>query len=1165
MSNDFKLVILKVEYGMNDNYIDITDKVKELFFKDNKLFIPKEIKLNDVFTDPYYGISKEIKIFALINNFPVNFCEKELNNNLLNDVLINETYTHFLNKFNIITYKNDNSSSLNYDNSYITNFNGEIKDIDDKYDIISNTYIDICDSFILIIDFPLIGGGTSNFLNTIIKKYKYKQTFVILRNTNNFINIFVNNEYIFDKKYTNEECIQFLKQNIKKIEKIFVNHTLHHSDYFMNEIFNIDKEKTYITHDYSLLFNNSQPMYDDIMKKSYIKQNIYINKFDKIITQNIKNIHLFENFLDNKQHIVITELPDYRKSLDLIQTNNNNTIIIGIIGYITKIKGIDIINDLNKYIKSNYLNIKIIVFGLCDLNIESYKYVNIKELNNLLIQHKPNILLECSIWPETYSYTLTLSMLTQLPIIVLNKKFDSVIKDRLLTYKKKYYFNTIEECLQLAKEVKQDFFYTIEPTIYYNSFWDEYFITRKKKEIYTKNNFKYDIKSYLIYFPQFHKIEENDKRFYEGFTDMVNLDYLKNNINNQELETVSLEEIDIKQLKYYDLTNSSIVQKQINIVKDYNISGFAIYYYWFSTNTITNKNMIMENVIDMFFNNDKINLQKLKVFFIWANENWTNNVAFGNSESYIENNYNIENIKKNINNLMKYFKHDNYLKIENKPVFFIYHPFLMTDDEINLFYNELNKECIANNFAGVHFVLNSINKDYNNYTNFYINFNYKKFNRYFDNLQSKHIIDYKEYMLNKHNNKNQIQTIIFDFDNTPRLCKPNKLIFSTKCINNSEINKIIYSNNIIKKYDDNSKQEIDKILLINAFNEWGEKMVFEPSNEYGYYNLNLLKSQIEEKKDYFILNEYLINKYDTLFHKYKYNFSHVNDNIYIKTTNNFQITGEYITHIHCHNLNIFDQFFDKIIDNCIENTSVIVTYSVINNNIIEKYNSNVLFLEVMNKGYDIGGKICCIKYLYDIKYNYKLIFFLHSKSCETKRNEYMLPLVKDKKRMQYIIKLLTNTNNNILGVFPNLLYNDNIVCDTKYVIGTKSYKNDILNFLQCTNFDKQFVEGNMMVLNKEVIDFCFYEKENIFYNLLNSYDSIDLNWMNFNYYINNGINVTNETVLKNYNLDKDKYLTNDFQALDKNCSLRDCMIEHVFERIWLNIIFHLNGNYKLVE
>ena len=70
-------------------------------------------------------------------------------------------------------------------------------------------------------------------------------------------------------------------------------------------------------------------------------------------------------------------------------------------------------------------------------------------------------------------------------------------------------------------------------------------------------------------------------------------------------ETISYPNLDIynmKQISDYDLTNIHIVQKQIDIITKYNFNGFAIYYYWFSINSITNKHMIMEKVIDMFFN-----------------------------------------------------------------------------------------------------------------------------------------------------------------------------------------------------------------------------------------------------------------------------------------------------------------------------------------------------------------------------------------------------------------------------------------------------------------------------------------------------------------------------------------------------------------------------------
>jgi hypothetical protein len=41
-------------------------------------------------------------------------------------------------------------------------------------------------------------------------------------------------------------------------------------------------------------------------------------------------------------------------------------------------------------------------------------------------------------------------------------------------------------------------------------------------------------------------------------------------------------------------------------------------------------------------------------------------------------------------------------------------------------------------------------------------------------------------------------------------------------------------------YKNSENSELNKILLINSFNEWGEDMAFEPSEKYKYYNLNLL-------------------------------------------------------------------------------------------------------------------------------------------------------------------------------------------------------------------------------------------------------------------------------------------------------------------------------------
>jgi hypothetical protein len=64
--------------------------------------------------------------------------------------------------------------------------------------------------------------------------------------------------------------------------------------------------------------------------------------------------------------------------------------------------------------------------------------------------------------------------------------------------------------------------------------------------------------------------------------------------------------------------------------------------------------------------------------------------------------------------------------------------------------------------------------------------------------------------------------------------------------------------------------------------------------------------------------------------------------------------------------------------------------------------------------------------------------------------------------------------------------------------------------------------------------------------------------MKYKYYLNKNIDhISYKKILNNYLNNKDKYLTNE--------ALKDCMIEHVFERIWINIILELKGEFCILE
>jgi hypothetical protein len=328
-------------------------------------------------------------------------------------------------------------------------------------------------SFILVIDFPNFGGGVQFFLQSILQRYKYNNTFIIMRNIDNMIICTVNDSNELFRK-PEHAAISWLKSNKTHIKKIFVNHFVGHKPALIDTIFQLSIPITTITHDYYMIMNHD--LHHHLLCKDipqlYKCASPHLHKYHSIIIQHPANMNMIDHYVKPHQTIISTPLPDYTKSEKRITTSNEK-IVVGIIGNITEIKGSKIMEKIAAYYKNNP-TIHLIVFGSCP-SIKSYPYKNINELNTLLCIHQPNVLIEASICVETYSYTLSLAMITQLPIVYLYKNGETTVEQRLQDYKHAYPFRTIRECNDLMYQKKQDHFYTIDPTIHYTPFWDQYF------------------------------------------------------------------------------------------------------------------------------------------------------------------------------------------------------------------------------------------------------------------------------------------------------------------------------------------------------------------------------------------------------------------------------------------------------------------------------------------------------------------------------------------------------------------------------------------------------------------------------------------------------------------------------------------------------------------
>jgi len=331
------------------------------------------------------------------------------------------------------------------------------------------------DRLLLIVDFPCYGGGCSFFINAIISQFRYTTHFLVVRCFDKKFYWYINDIFMFQQPMDMHGAIRFLDTYQHKISKIFVNSTVGHSPEFIENLFTLNKKMTTLLHDFTLLFNKPQLHVHEICDDN-VNYKLNIHRFDQIITQHVGNLHSFGRYLEDYHNIVVSELPDYRNSDTKIIANNNKT-VIGIIGDISDVKGYYALLHIFKLVEKRR-DVELVVFGKAHIQqLENqHSYHNISDFNQLLERHKPNVLLELSQWPETFSFTLTLAMITKLPIIYQNKFYSNTVQRRLSLYQNAYSFDDVSKLtLDWIVQKKQSYLYTVKPCIYFPPFWETYF------------------------------------------------------------------------------------------------------------------------------------------------------------------------------------------------------------------------------------------------------------------------------------------------------------------------------------------------------------------------------------------------------------------------------------------------------------------------------------------------------------------------------------------------------------------------------------------------------------------------------------------------------------------------------------------------------------------
>ena len=358
------------------------------------------------------------------------------------------------------------------------------------------------------------------------------------------------------------------------------------------------------------------------------------------------------------------------------------------------------------------------------------------------------------------------------------------------------------------------------------------------------------------YLPQFHDFPENVRWFGKGFSEWTNTSQTFPQFVGHRQPNIPVD------VGFYRLDDTSVIHRQAELAKKYGISGFCVYYYWFSGKKLMDeplKRILEDKSLDFPF------------FLFWANDDWTRSWGDGAfREVLYKSSMNPNDADRFMVDILPYMKDPRYIRIKNKPVLLLYKTRLFEKKDYLQFVDRIQRIARDNGFEGI-YLLSPIEDyvDHNNIEGTISEYHLDAMMEFHPiagrrgwKTKSVHYVDpncrstcydvedfinNRKYLLNT--SAKVFAGLFPNWDNSPRRYSRGAWI-----LQNTPENYKKWLKDLIH-WTYMNREEEERFIFVNAWNEWAESAYLEPDVYHGYAYLQMTREALEEGLQQFLEND----------------------------------------------------------------------------------------------------------------------------------------------------------------------------------------------------------------------------------------------------------------------------------------------------------------------